>query len=89
MAFGTLLWESVILTSVALLLRDIVGIGSAPRSGPLYYPGLFLLNYEACAKRPVSMIRCRPWSNRLCHLWLFVETGLGSSRKFYEIDPLL
>jgi len=32
MAFGTLLWESIILTSVALLLRDIAGIGSAPRN---------------------------------------------------------
>jgi len=32
MAFGTLLWKSVILTSVALLLRDIAGIGSAPQS---------------------------------------------------------
>ena len=31
MAFGTLLWKSVILTSVTLLLRDIAGIGSAPR----------------------------------------------------------
>ena len=31
MAFGTLLWKSVILTSVPLLLRDIAGIGSAPR----------------------------------------------------------
>ena len=31
MAFGTLLWKSVILTSVALLLRDIAGIGSAPQ----------------------------------------------------------
>ncbi len=31
MAFGILLWESVILTSVALLLRDIAGIGSAPQ----------------------------------------------------------
>ena len=30
MAFGTLLWKSVILTSVALLLRDLAGIGSAP-----------------------------------------------------------
>ncbi len=32
MAFGTLLRESVILTSVTHLLRDIVGIGSAPRN---------------------------------------------------------
>ena len=31
MTFGTLLWKSVILTSVALLLRDIAGIGSAPQ----------------------------------------------------------
>ena len=31
MAFGILLWKSVILTSVTLLLRDIAGIGSAPR----------------------------------------------------------
>ena len=31
MAFGTLLWKSVILTSVALLLGDIAGIGSAPQ----------------------------------------------------------
>jgi hypothetical protein len=31
MAFGTLLWKSVFLTSVALLLRDIAGIGSAPQ----------------------------------------------------------
>jgi hypothetical protein len=30
-AFGTLLRKSVILTSIALLLRDIAGIGSAPR----------------------------------------------------------
>ena len=29
MASGTLLWESVILTRAALLLRDIAGIGSA------------------------------------------------------------
>ena len=33
MAFGTLLWKSVILTSVTLLLRDIAGIGSAPQDG--------------------------------------------------------
>ena len=32
MAFGTLLWKSVILTSVTLLLRDIAGIGSAPQN---------------------------------------------------------
>ena len=31
MAFGTLLWKSVILTSVTLLLRDLAGIGSAPQ----------------------------------------------------------
>ena len=31
MTFGTLLWKSVILTRAALLLRDIAGIGSAPR----------------------------------------------------------
>jgi hypothetical protein len=30
MAFRALLWKSVILTSIALLLRDIAGIGSAP-----------------------------------------------------------
>ena len=33
-AFGTLLWTSLVLTSVALILRDIAGIGSAPRSAP-------------------------------------------------------
>jgi hypothetical protein len=38
MAFGTLLWESEILTGHALLLRDIVGIGSAPRPGILGEP---------------------------------------------------
>jgi hypothetical protein len=31
MDFGTLLWKSVILISVALVLRNIVGIGSVPR----------------------------------------------------------
>jgi hypothetical protein len=31
--FGALLWESAILTSHALLLRDIAGIGSAPQNG--------------------------------------------------------
>jgi hypothetical protein len=30
MAFGTLPWRNVILTCVALLLRDTAGIGSAP-----------------------------------------------------------
>ena len=30
MAFGTLLWKSVILTSVTRFLRDIAGIGFAP-----------------------------------------------------------
>ena len=34
MAFGTLLWKSVILTSVTLLLRDLAGIGSAPQIRP-------------------------------------------------------
>jgi hypothetical protein len=29
MTFGTLLWKSAILTSLALLLRYIAGIGSA------------------------------------------------------------
>ncbi len=33
MAFGTLLWKSVIFTSAALLRRDLAGIGSAPRDG--------------------------------------------------------
>ncbi|MFT5731149.1 MAG: hypothetical protein ACI8PB_005344 [Desulforhopalus sp.] len=36
MAFGTLLLAGVILTSVALLLRDIAGIGSAPRFAALH-----------------------------------------------------
>ena len=32
MTFGTSLWKSVILTKAALLLRDIVGSGSAPKN---------------------------------------------------------
>lgn len=35
MASGSFLWTTVMLTSVALLLHDIVGIGSAPRSWKL------------------------------------------------------
>jgi hypothetical protein len=30
-AYGTLLWKRLVLTSVALILRDIAGIGSAPQ----------------------------------------------------------
>jgi hypothetical protein len=41
-----------------------------------YYGATIQTNHAACAKRPAAMIRCRPWWNRLCHLWLFVETGL-------------
>ncbi len=42
MAFGTLLWKSVILTSVALLLRDLAGIGSAPQNAAMFELGPIL-----------------------------------------------
>ena len=45
MAFGTLLWKSVILTSVALLLRDIAGIGSVPQIS-LYCMGRLCVQYK-------------------------------------------
>jgi hypothetical protein len=35
MTLGTLLWKNAILTSLALLLRDLAGIGSAPHPGLL------------------------------------------------------
>ncbi len=50
MAFGTLLWNSIILTSVALLLRDLAGIGSAP-----HIVTQFLLTYKADST--ISLLR--------------------------------
>jgi hypothetical protein len=52
-AFETLLWKSVVLTSVALILRDIAGIGSAPHSGPVF-DGLYCNHGKGIFKKHLA-----------------------------------
>ena len=90
MTFGTLLWESVILTSVTLLLRDLAGIGSAPRYGNvtesfLGSSGLSVLLANPCFYRGVELCKVEKAASRKSYrcnlLYFFPSLPLKKGRE--------